>query len=542
MKHQIFIILLLVSQTIAVLGQTSIIEQQPYAKIDSLLNAHFTTNKTGAAFAIIKNGKTTYKNVIGLANVEYNIPITDATTFNIASISKQFTTYLALLLEQEGKLSFNHDIRTYLPELIHLPSKITIKQLTNHTHGLANPDELARLKGFKTMNHQEVVKMLLNIKQVNYKAGEKYEYNNTGYILLSEIIERVGQKPFKKQLQEKIFIPLGMKDTKAVDNNDMVVNNKAYSYNLDNDMYASNPVQLATIGSSGIYTTINDLALWAKNYQNPVVGNSAFYEKMQAATILNSKKEINYGLGLQFDNYKGIDIIFHGGGTASYRSYILHAPKHKLSIIFLSNANNFSGLDIVYNSIDLLLKRNIKTKTPAKIAISNDQLKKHTGTYEFQPGVYYNIIAKKDTLYFQPFGTKDLHPLPHLYGNTFDFPYIPHTKFIFYEDKFDFRIADFIYECFKSGIKQPNSNEIELTNFIGTFRNKEHSIVYDLSIEEDKLILTRTFGNPIVLNVLTLESFYSPELGKLDFTYDLNKQITGFKLSGQNFKNIVFKK
>lgn len=542
MKHQILIVSIIIFQSIAVLGQTSIIEKQSYTKVDSLFNAHFTTNKTGAAFVIIENGKTTYKNVIGLANVEYNIHITDSTVFNIASISKQFTTYLALLLEQEGKLSFNDDIRTYLPELKHLPSKITIKQLTNHTHGLSNPDELAQLKGLSTMNHQEVVKMLLNIKHLNFKAGEKYEYNNTGYILLSEIIERVGQKSFKNQLKEKIFIPLGMKDTKVIDNENMVIKNKAYSYTFNNGIYVNNPVNLSTIGSSGIYTTINDLALWAKNYQNPVVGNSGFYKKMQAVTILNSEKEINYGLGLQIGNYKGIDIVFHGGGTASYRSYILHVPKHKLSIIFLSNANDFSGLDIVYQSIDLIINGDIKTKTPAKIAVSNEELKKYTGTYEFQPGVYYNIIAQKDSLYFQSFGTKDLNPLPYLYGNTFDFPYIPHTKFIFYDDKFDFQIADFTYECFKTIIELPNSNEIKLTDFIGTFRNKEHSIVYDLDIVENKLNLTRTFGNPIVLNPLTLESFYSPELGKLEFIYGTNGKVKAFKLSGQNFKNIVFKK
>lgn len=542
MKHQILIVSIIIFQSIAVLGQISIIEKQSYTKVDSLFKAHFTTNKTGAAFVIIENGKTTYKNVIGLANVEYNIHITDSTVFNIASISKQFTTYLALLLEQEGKLSFNDDIRTYLPELKHLPSKITIKQLTNHTHGLSNPDELAQLKGLSTMNHQEVVKMLLNIKHLNFKAGEKYEYNNTGYILLSEIIERVGQKSFKNQLKEKIFIPLGMKDTKVIDNENMVIKNKAYSYTFNNGIYVNNPVNLSTIGSSGIYTTINDLALWAKNYQNPVVGNSGFYKKMQAVTILNSEKEINYGLGLQIGNYKGIDIVFHGGGTASYRSYILHVPKHKLSIIFLSNANDFSGLDIVYQSIDLIINGDIKTKTPAKIAVSNEELKKYTGTYEFQPGVYYNIIAQKDSLYFQSFGTKDLNPLPYLYGNTFDFPYIPHTKFIFYDDKFDFQIADFTYECFKTIIELPNSNEIKLTDFIGTFRNKEHSIVYDLDIVENKLNLTRTFGNPIVLNPLTLESFYSPELGKLEFIYGTNGKVKAFKLSGQNFKNIVFKK
>ncbi len=542
MKRQIFIISFLIIQSLSVLGQTNTIEQQSYVKVDSLFNSHYTSNKTGAALVIIKNGETTYKNVKGLANIEYNIPITDSTTFNIASVSKQFTTYLALLLEQEGKLSFSDNIKMYLPELKHLPNNITIKQLTNHTHGLSNPDEIAQLKGVKTMNHQEVVKMLLNIKQVNFKAGEKYEYNNTGYILLSEIIERVGQKPFKKQLQEKIFIPLGMKNSRVIDSNDIVVKNKAYSYNLNNGTYTNNPVKLSTIGSSGIYATINDLALWVKNYQNPIIGDKNFYNKMQTTTFLNSGKKINYGLGLQFDNYKGVDIIFHGGGTASYRSYILHAPKQKLSIAFLSNANDFSGLDVVYKTIDLLLNSVIKTNTPTKITFSNKQLKKYEGTYEFQPGVYYNIIAKKDTLYFQPFGAKDLNVLPYLYGNTFDFPYIPFSKFVFYGDKFDFRIADFTYECFKTIIQQPNSDEIDLADFTGVFRNKEHNIVYDLTIVENKLILNRTFGNSIVLSSLTLQSFYSPGLGKLDFTYDSNGLVIGFKLSGQNFKNIVFKK
>src|SRR5690606_17276424 len=184
------------------LSQTNTPAQQSLDKVDSLFSAHYTSDKTGAALAIIKNGETIYKNVMGLANVEYNNPITDSTAFNIASVSKQFTTFLALLLEEEGTLSFNDDIRIYLPELEHLPNNITIKQLTNHTHGLSNADELAKLKGLKLMTHKEVVKMLLNIKQVNFKAGEKYEYNNTGYILLSEIIERVGKKPFKEQLQE----------------------------------------------------------------------------------------------------------------------------------------------------------------------------------------------------------------------------------------------------------------------------------------------------------------------------------------------------
>jgi CubicO group peptidase (beta-lactamase class C family) len=333
MKHQVCIISFLIIQSLFVFGQTNTTAYQSYHKINSLFNTHYKSNTTGAAFAIIKDGETVYKNAIGLANVEYNIPITDSTAFNIASISKQFTTYLALLLEQEGKLSFNDDIKIYLPEFNHLPNKISIKDLTNHTHGLPNSYELAYLKEVLPhgkMNNQQTLKMLLNIQQTNFNVGDKYEYSNTGYILLAEIIERIGKKPFKEQLQEKIFLPLGMNNSQAVDDVNNVIRNKAYSYRLVNNEYENHPVKLSTIGSSGINATINDMISWAKNYQNPTVGNKSFYDKMQQATQLNSGKKIDYGLGLQFGTYKGLDIVFHGGGTVAYRSYILHIPKHQL--------------------------------------------------------------------------------------------------------------------------------------------------------------------------------------------------------------------
>ncbi|MEP2058396.1 MAG: serine hydrolase domain-containing protein [Maribacter litoralis] len=191
------IILIILSQS--VFSQKEQLTNETYRKVDSLFLSYNQNNKTGSAIAVIKNENVVYKNHLGLANIEHQLAITDSTVFNIASVSKQFTTYLALLLEEEGKLDFDDDIRKYLPELEHLPQKITIEQLTNHTHGLPNPDELSLLKGVETMNHNEVLKMLLNIKQVSFLPGDNYFYNNTGYILLSEIIERTGQKPFKDQ-------------------------------------------------------------------------------------------------------------------------------------------------------------------------------------------------------------------------------------------------------------------------------------------------------------------------------------------------------
>lgn len=303
MKFKIVSVAVLIIAAQSVFSQKEIFSKETYRKIDSLFQSYNHTDKTGSAIAIVKNEKTVYTNRFGLANIEYEQPITDSTVFNIASVSKQFTTYLALLLEEEGKLAFDDDIKHYLPELGRLHLKITIEQLTNHTHGLPNPDELALLKGVETMNQHQVLKMLLNIKEPSFLPGDNYFYNNTGYVLLSEIIERVGQKPFKEQLEDRIFKPLGMNHTQAVGYTDEVLKNKVYSYRLSGDTYINFPVKLATMGSSGVYSSISDLSIWAKNYQKVILGKREFYEKMETATFLNSGKKIDYGLGLQFANY-----------------------------------------------------------------------------------------------------------------------------------------------------------------------------------------------------------------------------------------------
>ena len=540
MKYLILpLVVILLSPMNIVLGQA-----ESFTKIDSLFNSTYKANKPGAAFAIIKNGKVAYKNTIGMANIEYQTSITDTSVFHIASISKQFTTYLALLLEKEGKLSFNDPITKYLPELNHLKHSITIKQLTNHTHGLANYFELSALKGIfpkRKMTHKELVNMIFRLKQTNFVPGEKYQYNNTGYLLLAEIIERIEKKPFNEVLKQKILIPLKMNTTLAVDDISTIIPNKVQSYKLKGNHYQNFPIRLSGVGGSGLNTTINDLTLWAINYQQTTVGDPLFYKRMQQVTHLNSGKKINYGLGLQHEKYKGLSIVFHGGGDVGYRSYILHVPKHQVSFVILANTNDFSPLDIIYKSLDILLKDHIKEnpiQKPAKL--TNKQLEKYTGTYQFHPGIYYTITAKENNLYFSGYGSSHKTLLPHLGKNVFKFPSIPHSKLILYPDRFDFRIADFTYECKKTIIDPPV--KVNKTEFIGFYINKELGITYELSTTNNMLTLKSDFENPpIDLAVLTKHSFYSLNLGVLDFMYTKD-DLQGFKLSGPNFKGLFFEK
>lgn len=518
------------------------------SQVDSLLNSYYQVNQLGIAIAIIEKGKAIYTKQMGLANMEYGIPISDSTAFHIASVSKQFTAFLAVLLEKEGKLSMNDDIRKYLPELKQLPYKVTLRQLANHTHGLPNLFELAQLKGIgigDKMAHQEVVQMLLNIKQLNFKPGEKYEYNNTGFVLLAEIIERIIGKPFQEILKNRIFIPLGMKHSIAVDNSSLIVKNRAPSYRLNNGKYENYSFNIMANGSSGISTTINDLSKWAINFQYPSSERRAIFQKMQEKTTLNSGEVIQYGLGLEFRNYKGLDLVFHGGGDAAYRSYVLRVPKYQFSVVILGNSNDFAPLKIVYEIVDLFLKEHQQEPLkPKEVNYTTQELKIFEGTYQMFPGTYYNIIAENDTLYFQSYGTNDKAPLPVIGDGNFLFPYIPTSKFSFYKNRFDFYIADFKYTCTKVELNPPKLEEINLSQFIGVYKSKEFNAEYELVIENNQLIAIHSFNNDIHLHPLSKDSFYTnePFFGKLDFVEDSQGKVVKFQLSGQNLKDIEFNK
>ena len=187
-----------------------LLQQDKIRKADSLVSTYSKSSEPGMAVGIIKDGKVFYKKTFGLSNLEDRIPITDSTAFDIASVSKQFTAFVALLAEKEGRLSLEDDIRIYLPELKNLPYKITIRQLANHTHGLPDFTSIKNLQGFGNevrVTNEEAVKIVLAIKSINFKPGDEYRYNNTGFMLMAEILHRIYKKDFTQILKEYIFKP-----------------------------------------------------------------------------------------------------------------------------------------------------------------------------------------------------------------------------------------------------------------------------------------------------------------------------------------------
>ena len=314
------------------------------ARVDKLFAQWNKPDSPGCALGIVKDGRLIYKRGYGMANLDYNIPISPKSVFQIASISKQFTAMSILLLAKQGKLSLDDDIQRYLPDLPRYQSPITIRHLIHHTSGIRNFIELAELAGMRHedahLTDDDFLGLIARQKELNFKPGEEYVYSNSGYFLLGLIVKRVSGKSLRKFAEENIFKPLGMNNTHFHDDRNLVVKNRATGYlpsgnggsalAIDND---------ESVGAKGLYTSVEDLFLWDQNFYNNKLGGGPDLISEQLSTgKLNNGEKVNYAFGLQVGTYKGFKTIGHGGGFSGFQAYMYRFPEQNFSVICLCNA------------------------------------------------------------------------------------------------------------------------------------------------------------------------------------------------------------
>lgn len=192
------------------------------------------SDSPGCALGVYKDGQIIYKQGYGMADLENDIPITPATVFHVASMSKQFTAASIVLLAQQGKLSLNDDVHKYLPELPDFGERITIRNLIYHTSGLRDQWDLLDLAGWRysldLITDDDVMSVMTRQKELNFKPGDKHVYSNTGYTLLGLIVKRVSGLSLREFSTENIFEPLGMTHTHFRDDHGEIVKHNALGY------------------------------------------------------------------------------------------------------------------------------------------------------------------------------------------------------------------------------------------------------------------------------------------------------------------------
>lgn len=361
------------------LGQ---ITDEQKVRIDSLFQKWDLENYPGGVVGVIQSDTISYLNAFGNASLEYDVPNTSKTMFNIGSVSKQFTAMGIVVLHQQGLLSIDERVEKYFPDFPIFQNPITLKHLLQHTSGLRDFHELLALAGWRGDDYrtdQDILKFMKKQSDLNFHPGERFMYSNTGYVLLAKIIEKVTHEDFGKWMKNNIFDPLGLHSTYVEENYQRIVPQNATSYYHSHDkIFEMAQGYWAYTGAGNVHSTARDLLIWSKNYYSPKNGWEASFQMLQTLGEFNDGGTSDYAFGIYIDELFGTKRIQHAGVVGGYRAFLCTYPKKALSVVVLTNFSNAPFGEMADDVVGILLT---KPRQKAQNRLSSNHTKKQGISY-----------------------------------------------------------------------------------------------------------------------------------------------------------------
>ncbi len=547
-------------------------EDQSHDSIEGELDAIFAECKQpgspGAAVAIMKNGQVILSKGYGSAQLEYGIPITPATGFRIASMSKQFTAMAITMLEQQGKLSIEDDIHEYLPEFPDYGEPITIRHLLNHTSGLRDDLTLWVLAGHRVedvVTQQDLLSLARRQKQLNFSPGSQYGYSDTNYDMLAQIVSRVTGESFAAWIEANLFLPLGMTSSRFVEDYAAPIGNRAYCYERnDAGEFKNVLLSMGWVGSSGLVTTVEDMTRWLANFETREVGGDRVFEAMLTPGVLNNGEQITYARGLIVDTYYGHKVIRHSGTNGGFFCHMSYFPDERLGVIVLSNFPS-SPWDVANQVADLLLDRGPDEPSqreeqeshmpsgpePEIVMLTGDQLAACTGVYWYERNPNWlirNVVLEDNRLYYSRSedNRTELIPLSEnefLLAGTDDI-------IVQFSDRMNGVFTNLMFNATGQNpssavrVERFEPSGEELREYEGLYYAEDLDALHRLLVREGQLYNTKfrfepdTPWTPVVKDRFT---FLERE-GHVNFRRDGRGQVTGYILDFTRAENILFEK
>src|SRR6266849_3799931 len=376
-------------------------DEKKMGAVDEVFADLTKAGSPGCALGVYRDGKILYSKGYGLANLDESVAITRQSVFDIGTTSKQFTAASILLLEKQGELSVNDDVRKYIPELPDYGQKITILQLLNHTSGLRDYLTLMELAGTNVdsvTTDEDALRMIVRQKALNFAPGSDWLYSNTGFFLLSVIVKRVSGKTLREFAGENIFVPLEMTHTQYRDDHTSLIANRAMAYDAKEKGggYSLNVSYFEQTGDGAVHTSVEDLLKWDENFYSGQIGGKEFLVEIQEQGKLNSGKVLDYAKGLVITNHRGLRTVSHGGSWGGYRAQLMRFPEQHFSVACLCNAGNADPSKRAAEVADIYLGSVMKAKGAKKdeeeaeekeqkeqagVALKTEQLQGYAGDY-----------------------------------------------------------------------------------------------------------------------------------------------------------------
>ena len=531
-------------------------------KVDKLFASWDKTTSPGAALAVIRDGRIVYKRGYGMAKIEDGIVMTPDKIFDIGSCSKQFTATCVVMLVREGKVSLDDNVRKYIPELPDYGTPITVRHLLHHTSGLRDYNALLELAGFRgdsdCPNVDEALDVICRQKKLNYPPGQEYSYTNTGFFLLSQIVERVSGKSLNAFAQEHIFKPLGMEHTLYQDDHTQIIKNRATGYDPDGQGFKLDMSNWDETGDGNVYTSVEDLTLWDQAFYNFKLGRDVM-DMLHTTGTLSSGKKIDYAFGLVVSEYKGLKIVEHGGAWAGFRAEILRFPEEKFSVICLANLGTMNPSALSYKVADIYLAGKLKEpeKKPeakkaeaAPAAVPEKDAAPLVGNYQEAKFGEWSEVTFKDGKLIAARGGRNFVLFPtgpmtfEIRGGTTTVNMVFSAAAAGQKAKLTATYPGGQTEVYEKAAPLASLTPERLAEFAGIFVSHELlNIEYQVVVEKDGLILKMRTVPKAVLKPMAPDKFTEPEFGaNIDFVRGKGGKVTGFRLAVGRAAGIEFLK
>ena len=323
-------------------------------RADSVFQRFDRTDSPGCALGVYQDGKVLYARGYGMASLELGVALSPRSVLDVGSISKQFTAMSMLMLQKEGKLSLDDPIRKYIPEMPAYADRVTLRRALSQTSGLRDLYTMMGQTGRAFDGDTiDALRIITRSAEPNYEPGARYLYTNSGWILAAQIVYRLTGKTLAQFAEERLFAPLGMRDTRYLADATLIIPNLATAYSprpgggfrVERSAYDG-----AIMGAGAVHTTVEDFGRWLNNYDEATVGGRDIIETMTTATKLNDGKPAAsgatqaYAIGLNVGTLRGLRVVSHGGSWAGYRGHFLRFPDQRFAVATFCNLST-SGPD-----------------------------------------------------------------------------------------------------------------------------------------------------------------------------------------------------
>ena len=493
----------------------------------------------GCAAAVSLNGEVVFEKAFGLADLEHNVPNTTQTIFESGSVAKQFTAAALVLLQQDGKLSLDDPVRKYIPELPDYGSPLTIRPLLNHTSGLRDWGTVLSLtgagRGDRVISQDLALDVITHQRALDFTPGAEYSYSNSGYNLAAIIVERVSKQKFPAFVEERLFKPVGMKNSSWRDDYQRIVPGRAQAYSRSaNGPWRLNMPFMNVYGNGGMLTTVGDWMKWNAMLDAHSLG-APFVNALETQGVLNDGRRIAYALGLVIGNYKGMKDVSHGGATAGYQTFLARYPDSKVSVGVMCNGTSPGAGGIATNITDEIFGPFPETKTePAKV--SEEELKKFVGVWRSEKThfparfIFENGVSRWSGMPLVPMGGGQFTVGENRLKFTFDKDGKPVSAETVDTDG---EVRRFVLE------KEWTPTPADLAAIQGDWFSEEAGATVTLAVEADKAFLKQRPAPRVAMQPLYKDHYLVPGY-IVWFTRDKDGKIDGMHVGSSRMRDMLF--